>query len=246
MSEPVTTVILPSEANLKPLATAHEPISNQLRARISELHAMPLSLQTAKIAQEFDSDAKKYLDNLDKSELAARIGDAFRLHRSLTAWMNTLREPAKLLRSACSSVFTNWDRKLKDDAAEERRKREAAAREEQDRQRIEQAAHLEELGHKDAAEALLNEEPPPISLPEEKMPEGKVQGVSTIQVWVLDEQKPLLDGKAFFAWLADNPAFHGFMDFRYGNFKTALTANEGNLKIPGLNIISKTETRNRR
>lgn len=233
---------LVTESESKRLTQPFEAPLSELDKRLQELRSMPLSRTSVGLYQEWDGDAQKCLKALSNSELASQIGAAFKLHRFLTGAMKKFTQPIEYGRALAANAFRDWDRTVKQKAEAERRERERIAKDEQERLRLEEAEHLEQLGHKEEAEALISAPLPPVSLPEPAEPAGKLDGVSVTTVRKFGK---VTDGKAFYTWLAENPAFYGFMEPRAGDWKRVLTANGGNLTVPGLEIETTTETRHR-
>lgn len=234
-----TELVTESTAN-KLTAPFETPLSD-LIGRSRELMPKPLTLTTLQLMKELDSDCQGFLKTVDNSELSTQVKAAFSLHRFLTAAKKKFTDPPTAIRAAISSKFAQWELKRRQEEADERRKREREAQAEQERIRLEDAAHLEQLGHKEEANALLDAPLPPVSLPESE-PVGKLDGVIVSTVWEWDG---LTDPKAFFHFIADNPAYQGLMLPVMGAWKKLLTSNRGSLVVPGLRIRESTETRHR-
>lgn len=233
---------LVTESTAQKLTQRFEAPLTDLSGRIQELAKLPLTLTTVQLVKEWDGEAQRYLKELETSELADHIKGAFKLHRFLTTALKRFTGPIELGRQIAAQKFASWERKRREEAEAERRKREAEAKAEQERLRLEEAAHLEQLGHKQEAEQLLDSPLPPVSMPEEPAPAGKLDGIAVTTTWNWDG---LSDPKAFFHFIAENPAYQGLMVPSLGAWKKLLTANHGQLQIPGLRVATLSETRHR-
>jgi len=231
-----------TESAARPMFAPLDSSLAGLVERYGALKNKPLTRMVVEDAKELDTDAKAFLKQADDSEAARQIKNAYSIHRFLTSMFKKATDPAQEIRRWCSGTLARWEQERRAEADRQRREREEEARKEQERQRIEEAAHLESLGHKEEAEAHLNAPLPPVALPDEKAPSGKVEGFSVITTYKLDQ---IIDYKAFYHWLAEQPAYWEFMEPKEGKWKRALTDAKGKLVVPGITMKASDETRNR-
>lgn len=213
-----------------------------LTFELEGLRRKPLTRMVVEEAREWDSKAKLYLEQAEKSPVREKIGELFRQHRFWLARYNAAVDPVKKGREFVSTLFGQWERKRVLEAAEQRRKDEAAAIALQEAARKADVAHLKVLGHKTEAKELAAAPLPPVVLPEPKNPPGKVVGVSVIPVWKFGG---FTDEKAFFHFIADHPEYWNHMEQVESKWKRTLTDAKGKLEVPGMKVIEGTETRNR-
>lgn len=235
----------PNEQQIVNLGAPFKNDIGVIQGYLSELRAMPPSLMKAKLAKEYDSEAKRILATIEASEGSTVIKVLHKLHKLAVGTMQTLMKPANELRAECQRVQIEWARQLQRKQDEERREREAAAKAEQERERLAQVEHLKTLNKVEEAKQLEMAPMAPISLPDPVKPAGKIEGVSIVQSWTIDPADPFDDPAAFFKWLTENPAAWGMIELKLGPWKTFLTSNKGTLRPPGLKILEVMGTRTR-
>jgi hypothetical protein len=216
-----------------------------LTFELQAISRKPLTRMVVEEAREWDSKAKAYLDQAEKSEVRSKITDLFKQHKFWLGKFNAAVDPIKRGREAVSKLFAQWERKRIAEAAEQRRKDEAAALAAQEAARKADVAHLKVLGHVTEAKELAVAPLPPVVLPEPKNPPGKVEGVTVIPVWKLDPLNPVKDYRALYHYIADHPELWFHQELSPSRWKRTLTDAKGKTDIPGINVIETTETRNR-
>ncbi len=214
-----------------------------LTSDLDALRHKPLTRMVVEEAKEWDDRAKVYLDSAEKSEVRKKINELFGQHKF---WLGKYRlavDPIIAGRQFVSRLFAQWETARKAEADRQRREREEEARKEQERQRIEEAAHLESLGHKEEAEAHLAAPLPPVALPDEKEPAGKVAGVSVIETYKLDR---IIDPKMLAGYFVEHPEdLIALMEPKANEWKRRATSSKGQWVVPGVTFIKQIETRNR-
>ena len=230
-----------TESAARTMFSALDTPLGQLVTRYDDLKSKPLTRMTVEAAKELDTDAKAYLAQAEASDARKAVDNAFKLHRYLSGLFKKATDPANDIRRFCSGVLSRWEQERRRKADEERRQREEAARKEQETQRLEEAAHLEKQGHVEEAKAHLEAPLPPVALPDEKAPAGKVQGVSTVEVYKFRE---LLTPKVVVAWLVQHPEeIVALFDVKPGELKRRMTAAKGLWDFPAV-FTKEIETRN--
>lgn len=213
---------------------------------LTELRSMPLTLMKAKLAKEYDLEAKDLIDKIANSHESAITSFLHRLHKAATAGMNRLAGVPKEMRAECQRIQVEWNREVKRKADEEQRKREVAAKAEQERIRAEEVAHLKAQEKPEAAAELEATPLPPPSLPAPLKPAGKVEGVTLIEVLKIDPDDPFTDAVEFWTkFFPDHPECWSMVELKAGDWKRYLTANKGTIVPAGLKIVAATETRTR-
>jgi len=232
-----------TESSARPMFAPLETSLAGLVDRYTALKTKPITRMVVEEAKELDSDAKAFLVQAEASEARRAIDSAYRVHRFLSGMFKKATDPATDIRRWASSVLSRWEQERRRVADEERRKREDEARRIQEEQRKAEAEHLKSLGHKTEARELLKSPLPPISLPDEKVPAGKVAGVSTIEVYKFRE---IVDAKLVAEYLLQHPEdLISLFEPRLGEFKRRQSAAKGQWSIPGIVFSKEIETRNR-
>jgi len=215
---------------------------NALQARFQELRVKTPTRMVVEEVKTLDTDAKAYLSAAEASDARKAVDSAFKVHRFLSGMFKKATDPATEIRRWCSGTLARWEQARREEADRERRKREEEAREVQEDQRLEEAAHLEAQGHVEEAKAHLESPLPPVALPDEKEPAGKIAGVSTIEVYKFRE---LLAPKVVVAWLVQHPEeILALFDPKPGELKRRMTAAKGLWDFPAV-FTKELETRNR-
>jgi len=237
------------EPQLPTTETAARPMFSQLDASLATLQirfeGLRVKTPTRMMVEEvktLDIDAKAYLSAAEASEARKAVDSAFKVHRFLSGMFKKATDPASDIRRWCSTVLSKWEQARREEADRERRKREEEARKAQEDQRLEEAAHLEAQGHVEEAKAHLESPLPPVALPDEKEPAGKIAGVSTTEVYKFRE---LLTPKVVVAWLVQHPEeLIALFDPKPGELKRRMTAAKGLWDFPAT-FTKEIETRNR-
>jgi hypothetical protein len=216
-----------------------------LLMEVEDIRKRPLTLMVVNEAKEWDSRAKAYLEQAEKSEVRSKINELFRQHKFWLSKFNAAVDPIVTGRKFCASLFSRWEMERKRKADEERRQREEAARKEQERQRIEEAAHLSAQGHEEEAIAHLESPLPPVALPDAKDARGKIEGVTVLETYKPAENDWLIDGERFYAWMVQHPECHAMMKPELGKWKAYLTNAKGKIRPDGMRVVMETTTRNR-
>jgi hypothetical protein len=215
---------------------------NALQTRFQELRTKQLTRMVVEDVKLLDTDAKGFLAAAEASDARKAVDSAFKVHRFLSGMFKKATDPATDIRRWCSQALSRWEQARREEADREQRKREDEARQQQETQRLEEVEHLEKSGHKEEAEALLDAPLPPVALPEEKAPAGKIQGISTIEVYKFRE---LLTPKVVVAWLVQHPEeILALFDPKPGELKRRMTAAKGLWDFPAV-FTKELETRNR-
>ena len=214
-----------------------------LTFELEELRKRPLTLMVVNEAKEWDSRAKSYLDQAEKSEVRSKINELFRQHKFWLSKFNAAVDPILTGRKFCASLFSRWEMERKRKADEERRERERIAREEQERQRKAEAEHLFDQGHEAEAVAHLESPLPPVALPDSKEPVGKLDKVTIIETYKLDR---IIDAKALAQYLVEHPEdLIALFDPKMNEWKRRATSAKGQWAVPGVTFVMVPESRNR-
>lgn len=217
----------------------------EVSSNLTELRAMPLSQMKAKLAKQYDLEAKELIDKLADSHESAITSFLNKMHKAAVAGMNRLAGVPKEMRAECQRIQIEWNREVRRKEDEARRKREAEMKAEQERQRAEEVAHLKAQEKPEAAAELAAAPLPPISSPAPLKPAGKIEGVTLIEVLKIDPDDPFDEPVKFWTWFAEHPECWPFVELKPGDWKRYLTANKGTITPPGLKIVAATETRTR-
>jgi hypothetical protein len=232
-----------SESVARPMFAPLETTLGGLLARHKELQGKPLTRMVVETAKELDDDAKKFLAAAEASDARKAVDAAFKVHRFLSGMFKKATEPTLDIRRWCSSQLARWEQERRRIADEERRKREEEARKEQEKQRLEEAAHLEAQGHVEEAQAHLDSPLPPVALPDEQKPAGKVTGVTVIETYKLGE---IVDAKLLAGYFVEHPEdLISLMEPKPNEWKRRATSTKGKWLVPGVTFVMQTETRNR-
>jgi len=214
-----------------------------LTTRYAELKNKPMTRMVVEAAKELDTDAKAFLAQAEASEARAMIDNAHKIHRFLSGMFKKATDPALEIRRWASGLLSRWETERRMEADRQRREREEAARKEQERIRAEEAAALKAAGHKDEAKELLKAPLPPVALPDEAKPTGKVAGVVVIDVYKFDR---IVDAKLCAQYLVEHPEdLIALFEPKMGAWKSRATAAKGTWNVPGVVFTKETETRNR-
>ena len=214
-----------------------------LLLEVQDLARRPLTLMVVNEAKEWDSRAKAYLDQAEKSEVRSKINELFRQHKFWLSKFNAAVDPVIAGRRFVSSLFSKWETERRRKADEERRKREEEARKVQEEERLAEAAHLEAQGHVEEAKAHLEAPMAPIALPDAKEPAGKVEGVTVIETFKLDK---IVDAKMLAGYLVEHPEdLIALFEPKMNEWKRRATSSKGTWAVPGVTFIKSTETRSR-
>ena len=214
-----------------------------LLMEVEALRQRPLTIMVVHEAKDIDGRLKSYLDQAEKSEVRSKINELFRQHKFWLSKFNAAVDPVLNARKFLSGLFARWETQRRREADAERRKREEEARKQQEDQRIAEAAHLESQGHVEEAKAHLEAPLPPVALPDEKEPVGKVQGVTVIETFKLDR---IIDPKALAGYFVEHPEdLIALMEPKPNEWKRRATSAKGQWTVPGVTFIKQTETRNR-
>jgi hypothetical protein len=232
-----------TESSARPMFA---PLENSLAGlvdRYTALKTRPITRMVVEEAKALDTDAKAFLAQAEASEARKAIDSAFKVHRFLSGMFKKATDPANEIRRWSSSVLSRWEQERRRVADEERRKREQEAKEEQERQRKAEIAHLKEQGHKEEAKELAKAPLPPVALPDEAQPTGKVAGVSVTEVFKLKE---IIDAKLLAGYLVEHPEdLISLFEPKAGEWKRRQTSARGKWNVPGVIFSKETETRNR-
>lgn len=214
-----------------------------------ELRNVKPTLARAHLALERSQDIRRYLDDIEASdlrELARRMHEA---HKFMLQLLNRVKKPAEMVQKYCSDIRADWEVVRRRYLEAERRRREEEANRLAAEQRKAEIAHLHDIGNRAQAEALAAAPVVPISVSVDANA-GKPAGEVMVEVWVpkLDENENVMFNNlgAYLHWMADRPEMHYLVDHKYGKLKKLLTDNRGNLQPPGLEIEHKFEPRTRR
>ena len=232
-----------TESAAKPMFAPLETSLGYLTARLAELKTQPMTRMVVESAKELDSDAKAFLAQAEGSEARQMIDSAYKVHRFLSGMFKKATEPAQEIRLYCSGLIAKWETERRMEADRQRREREEAARKEQERIRAEEAAALKKAGHKEEAKELLKAPLPPVALPDELKPTGKVSGMTVIEVFKFDR---IVDAKLLAQYLVEHPEdLLSLFEVKAGEWKRRATAAKGTWNVPGVVFSKDTETRNR-
>ena len=133
-------------------------------------------------AGEFIVGCKALVDKI-KSEFAEPKRKAHEAHKSIVAMEANALKPVEAAISTVSATALTWKREEDRKAKEEHDRQEAERRAAMEKQRLEEAATLEEWGEKDAAEQKLREAITPIRAAKFESVAPKVDGLSTRKTW---------------------------------------------------------------
>jgi hypothetical protein len=242
--EPMPETQLPvTEGAARPMFAPLETTLGGLLARHKELQGKPLTRMIVETAKELDDDAKKFLAAAEQSDARKAVDNAYGVHRFLSRMFKTATDPAQEVRRFCSGLMAKWETERRMEADRQRREREEAARKEQERIRAEEAAALKKAGHKEEAKELLKAPLPPVALPDELKPTGKVSGMTVIEVFKFDR---IVDAKLLAQYLVEHPEdLLSLFEVKAGEWKRRATAAKGTWNVPGVVFSKDTETRNR-
>jgi len=133
-------------------------------------------------AGEFILGAKALVDKI-KSEFAEPKKKAFEAHKAIVAMEANALAPVNQAINAVSSTALAWKREEDRKAKEEHDRQEALRRAAMEKQKLEEAAALEQWGETQAAEQKLREAISPIRPAKFESVAPKVAGLSTRQQW---------------------------------------------------------------
>jgi hypothetical protein len=213
-----------------------------------ELRTMKPTLMRANLALERSKEIRKYLEDVEASDLREFARRMYELHKFLTALLKRIKNPAEVVGKFCADIRADYeaDRRRKIEA--ERRTREEQANALVQAQRAAEVNHLNEIGRPTEAANLAAAPIPPVSVNVDQ-DAGKVEGEIMVEVWVpkLDDNEEFIftDLTGFLHWIADKPEFHYTLSHKFGKWKKLLTDNRGLLQPPGMVIEHKFEARTR-
>ena len=185
----------------------HRHALTSFEARAKAISARPINILTANLAQELDTEAKRWLAAFD-AEINPIIKKAYDAHRGLTAFREKMSRGADYARTVCRRIQGTYDMQQRLEQERKRTEAERTAREAADALKKQQVdALLAEAANAPAeqADAILAEavaaeaEPaiPVITASVEAAP--KVEGSSTRYAPVLEVK----DAVAYLRALAD-------------------------------------------
>jgi hypothetical protein len=228
-----------------------QPFKNALQViteRGVELRAMKPGPAKASLAFEYAQDIKRYLEELEASELSENVRRADQTHKYLLKVKKQFRLPAEINLKLCSDIRADWEVERRRRREAERQKKEQEAARQAAEERKAEIEHLREIGKAQEAEdrAAQPIEPRAVLVNEDA---GKPTGEMFVEVWVpkRDESGAICfsDEAAYRKWNAERPEFYYLMEHRYGKLKKLLTDNRGLLQPPGLLVEHKFEPRTR-
>lgn len=256
MAKPRRKETLPAVLEQDPNAIAHSfhASAAELQKKYDELRAEKPGPIKAAMALELGQDAKRYLEEVDASEVNIQRRRLWESHRSWNKVYKVARSPGELSLKYSLDVRAEWEierRRLRD---EEQRKRELQANLDAAQQRAAEVEHLRAIGKED--EACAKEAAPIVPITVSVDPDlGKPAGEIMVEVWQpkRDENGNFVfrlevddDEMAYRRWITENVAMWHLMDYEYGKTKRMLTDNRGMVQPPGLEIEHNFEPRTRR
>lgn len=205
-------------------------------------HAQGLEVTT----KDTHRQALEFLKGLSRYEKLVRDlfreakEDAHRAHKSICAAERKLLDPIEESRRLTMRKAGDWEKEQRRIEAEERRVAEEKARQEAEEERLLDAAHAQDQGEPQAAQAILDA---PVVVPavEVEKRTAKVEGVSSVTRWDAE----VVDFLALVRHVATEGNEHliGLLKPDQKALRAQAISLKENLRIPGVKAVSTVSSR---